>query len=115
MLLLLRSLLARGSCPAHDAVVNIIIVNLRAIFYNWERDVAQDVVDSVCQNLAVLLAHDRFGLHDDLLGGRPGLFLAFTWVLPKFPAHLLCPRLAVSLAFVSRASYINSLMMAQKI
>ena len=80
MLQLLRSLLARGSCPAHDAVVNIIIVNLRAIFYNWERDVAQDVVDNVCQNLAVLLAHGRFGLLEDLLGGRPGLF----WHSPRF-------------------------------
>lgn len=73
-MLLLRFLLARGRRPRHDEVVDIVIVNLRAIVDSGVGDVAADVVDDVCHYLAILLGHGGRGLLDHLFGGGPGLF-----------------------------------------
>ena len=71
---MLRFLLARGRCARHDEVVDIVVVDLRAIVDSGVGDVAADVVDDVCHDLAVLLGHGGRGLLDNLLGGGPGLF-----------------------------------------
>jgi len=74
LLLLLRFLLPRSRRPGHDEVVDVVIVDLRAIVDSWIGDVAADVVDDVCHNLAILLGHGGCGLLDHLLGRGPGLF-----------------------------------------
>lgn len=72
--MLLRFLLTRGRRPSHDEVVDVVIVDLRAIVDSGIGDVTADVVDDVCHNLAILLGHGGCGLLDHLLGRGPGLF-----------------------------------------
>ena len=73
LLLLLRFLLTRCRRPSHDEVVDIVIIDLRAIVDSRVRDVTPDVVDDVCNNLAILLCHRGCGLLNHLLGRWPGL------------------------------------------
>jgi hypothetical protein len=72
--LLLRFLFTRSRRPSHDEVVDVVIVDLRAIVDSWIGDVAADVVNDVCHNLAILLGNGGCGLLNDLLGRGPGLF-----------------------------------------
>lgn len=94
LLLLLRFLLTRSRRPSHDEVVDIVIVDLRAIVDSWVRDVAPDVVDDVCHNLAILLGHGGCGLLNHLLGRGSGLFgirlgLGLSFWLVVFVHHWL--------------------------
>jgi hypothetical protein len=73
-LLLLRFLLPRGRRPRHYEIVDIVIVDLRAIVYGGVGDVAADVIDNVGHDLAVMLGHGGRGLLDHLIGGGPRLF-----------------------------------------
>lgn len=70
----MRFLLARGRRPRHDEVVDVVIIDLRAIVDSGVGDVAANVVDDVGHDLAVLLGHGGRGLLDHLLGGGSGLF-----------------------------------------
>jgi len=69
-----RFLLPRGRRPRHYEIVDIVIVDLRAIVDGGVGDVAADVIDNVGHDLAVMLGHGGRGLLDHLIGGRPGLF-----------------------------------------
>lgn len=65
----MRFLLARGRRPRHDEVVDVVIVNLRAIVDSWLGDMKPDIVDDVCHNLAILLVNGGRALLDQILGG----------------------------------------------
>ena len=94
LLLRLRVLLTRSMGPSHDEVVDIVIVDFRTIVDSWVRDVASDVVDDVCHNLAILLGHGGCGLLNDVLGRGSGLFgicmgLGLSFWLVLFVNHWL--------------------------
>ena len=97
-MLLLRFLLPRGRRPRHYEIVDIVIVNLRAIVDGGVGDVAADVIDDVGHDLAVMLGHGGRGLLDHLIGGGPGLFgmgFGFGFRLIVLVCHWLRARAAL--------------------